>query len=374
MILPPLRIRVMSTVTGYPVEMLMDKPAHVTRMSRSPTGPLWAYLDAAGLLLLIVPNMVTSLALFAQLCGIRIGAGIRTLPLTLEWISAGCAFLWLGILVIGRRPRGRTRAAAAAVGATAVYASTPAAGQIQHPYLQYVALIATLTWLVLEVCRRHGICPRCLGLAPPDARDQRQQALMVGWMSVQAYVPAVLAVVTLPVLLSWWDGAPLLRAPQIDVLGISPDRPLGGVLNLLLCAGVVEDLIVVAGVTAVLTSAAASARVVYATVGLAAAVLHLYLGLPGLVFGISDALRAGLLRRYGRLTPMIMSHLICDIFAFALSGMSFLATLAVGAVLVVAFKTIERLHVSESEELRQNSPDLEISIDAVPLSGGKIRQ
>ncbi|OEV13001.1 hypothetical protein [Streptomyces nanshensis] len=318
------------------------------RFPPSPLGPGRALLDATGLLLVLCPSVAGSVLTFARLCGGPLAADApATVATALQPIPAIAVWAWLNSLLLFRRAAGPVLAAALIVGAAAMAGVTSYGAVVQHLMLDQVALIVGLPWLVLEVCRRHGVGLRAYGVAPPDAREQRQQAWAIAETSAGLCILTGAGATALTLLLGLWQDAPVLRQTQTDLLGLSDPLPLAA--GVLLSAGVMEDVILITGVTAVLTTARRPAWQIYTLVAAADICMHLYLGLPGLLMGINAALRAWLYRTYGRVTPLILGHLAVDVVGLAITPLPFVLKAMTIAAVIFAFGGIERLYVPKSQ-------------------------
>jgi hypothetical protein len=329
-------------------------PAH-KRIAPSPIGSGWAITDALGLVALISPSLVGSLVKFAELCGLH----WPNAPLFLlvgHWLTAAGTLIWLGVLVIGRRPRWWTRVAAVTLGALTVFVSTPYAGVLHHRFMGDLLTACSLAWLTLEVCRRHGITRQKLGFAPEGAAAQRGQAWTVAGATIGICFLAGGLTQLATMMLSPWDWAPVLRTSQAAALGL--DNPVALLPGVLLAAGVIEDLIVIVAVTALFTTARRPAWQIYSAVAILDICLHLYMGLPGLLLGANGIGRAWLYRRYGRLTPMLVSHLALDLFGLLLAKQSLLVKVGAAAAVIAASDRIERWHKGTHHHSKPTSGDL----------------
>ncbi|MFF0628053.1 hypothetical protein [Streptomyces sp. NPDC004296] len=228
-------------------------------------------------------------------------------------ISAATAlFAWLALRVIHRTtldrvsPRRRLleRGAAVTIGALAIYTAMPAAG------LQLVGVAVfgvAVTWLALEVCRAHG-----LPLDRPTAPADRTEKL---WSVAPLAFGACLAGGTATALLLTalgGAGVPVMEGQQLAATGIT--NALDMVLNVTWAAGI-EDVVMVAAVTTLLTAARRPAWQIYTTVCVLEVGVHAYIGIPAIGMLLYAAGRVWIYRRYHRLLPMVAGHIAYDLIA-----------------------------------------------------------
>ncbi|MEU7640477.1 hypothetical protein AB0C11_31055 [Streptomyces sp. NPDC039016] len=228
-------------------------------------------------------------------------------------ISAATAlFAWLALRVIHRTtldrvsPRRRLleRSAAVTIGALAIYTAMPAAG------LQLVGVAVfgvAVAWLALEVCRAHG-----LPLDRPTAPADRTEKLWsVAPLAFGACLAGGTATAELRTVLGG-AGVPVMEGQQLAATGIT--NALDMVLNVTWAAGI-EDVVMVAAVTTLLTAARRPAWQIYTTVCVLEVGVHAYFGIPGIGMALYAAGRVWLYLRYHRLLPMVAGHIAYDLIA-----------------------------------------------------------
>ncbi|MEU2359905.1 hypothetical protein ACFU90_03475 [Streptomyces noursei] len=228
-------------------------------------------------------------------------------------ISAATAlFAWLALRVIhrttldrvSRRRRLLERGAAVTIGALAIYTAMPAAG------LQLVGVAVfgvAVAWLALEVCRAHG-----LPLDRPTApADRTEKFWSVAPLAFGACLAGGTATALLLTALSG-AGVPVMEGQQLAATGIT--NALDMVLNVTWAAGV-EDVVMVAAVTTLLTAARRPAWQIYTTVCVLEVGVHAYFGIPGIGMALYAAGRVWLYRRFHRLLPMVAGHIAYDLIA-----------------------------------------------------------
>ncbi|MER8002110.1 hypothetical protein [Streptomyces sp. NPDC095613] len=116
---------------------------------------------------------------------------------------------------------------------------------------------------------------------------------------------------------------PVMQVSQADVLGLT--SVWQGIPQLVLTV-VVEDLVMVAAVTVLLTVAGRPRWEAYAVTGVVELLAHAYFGLAALAFLPYAFYRVRLYQQHGRLTPMAVGHLAFD--AIGLAFMTLALTLS----------------------------------------------
>lgn len=207
------------------------------------------------------------------------------------WLALGqlavaiVVFFWLTWLVIARTTLNRVpnrsrlwqRGATVLAAATVVYLSAP----VVDSSMQTVGLMVFgcgVAWLAVEVARSHGVP---LGARPPATPSQRFH----DWTTARNTFFVCLAggaSTSLLVLLVHWaaiDGIPVIQGGQLSALGIGST----GVLALkVMWALAIEDVVIVAATTALLTALRRPAWEIYTLICLFEVVLHAYFGLPAI--------------------------------------------------------------------------------------------
>ncbi|MER7568922.1 hypothetical protein ABTZ93_39240 [Streptomyces sp. NPDC097941] len=228
---------------------------------------------------------------------------------------AAIVFLWLSWLVIARTtldrvtPRQRLlqRGAAVLSGAAAMYATGPFPSALTH-FLGQAVFTCVLAWLALEVWRAHGI-PWGISL-PRTAVDRLRD-----WDITQLVFTACLAGGGLSLLMGRlirWTGvdAPVMKDSQMSALGIDS---VGALFLAVVATVAFEDVVLVAATTALLTAVRRPAWQIYTLVCVLEVLLHAYLGLPAIGMLLFAAGRVWLYGRYGRLVPLMATHLVFDL-------------------------------------------------------------
>ncbi|MFD3909994.1 hypothetical protein [Streptomyces sp. NPDC058603] len=215
---------------------------------------------------------------------------------------------WLYILVAFPLRRLWMPLGAAAAGAGTVAMNLPGGGV---PLLGDVAFSITLIWLALEVCRRHGITLAGLGIAPPGSRTLAGRA--EAWHVAYGTLVSCLTVGAGAALIGWavtTVGLPTAQSSQQESLGLPGS--LIEVMVRLLGTVVVEDLVVIAAATALLSAACRPAWEIYTVIIAIEVAIHAYFGLSAFSTAFYAAYRLYLYRRHGRLTPMLIGHAAWD--------------------------------------------------------------
>ncbi|WP_405542798.1 hypothetical protein OG478_13880 [Streptomyces phaeochromogenes] len=242
-----------------------------------------------------------------------------------DWVQFGSALitaLWLAWTVSLRIPpvasepalrrHGFPRLVGTAVGlAVVVYATTPASSRLGD-YVAGAIHGCLLAWLALEVCRAHGV-PLRAGFLTADARQQRQTWLITKWAFVACVMgPAVTGLLTLFVHWSGMDGIPVLgdggrsgQDEQEAFLGFDSawSKAFAYVRTV-----AIEDVVIVAAATTLLTAARRPAWQVYTTICAIEVALHSYFGVPAIGTVVFAAGRVWLYRRYGCIAPLVIAH------------------------------------------------------------------
>ncbi len=272
-----------------------------------------AVADACGLLLIVLAAVcVGSVYAFADLCGVYQAPHEDAVMLVSSVLAATAVLLWLSWLLIERGAARWVCLVAVVAGVLAVVAKVPepwqTTGQVSGT-LGEVVFHTVLGWLVLEVCRRHGISATRLGLLPQPGgvTDQARIRETVLLMTV-----AVVCFLTMD-LIGW------LRA-NLASYGSLPLPPPGDavvfdsweVFPAVFGAVVLEDVLLVGAVAALLHIARRPAWMIYTTITVIEVAFHLHYGLAALAFVPYALLRTWLFLRYGRLLPLLLGHAIAD--------------------------------------------------------------
>lgn len=279
----------------------------------------WVYVQVIGLLILACFRpLVIGVLQVAQMYG------VVWAPHDLRWVRpcqfaiGTVVFFWLSWLVtarttlhhVSRRRRLVERGAAVACGAVAMYTAAPTSDAVQRGAVLAV-FGCTVAWLALEVCRAHAASPstRFPATAAERLRD---------WRIADAALLACMAggglSMLLLVLLRWIDidGVPVMEGSQLSALGLDNVAVLG--LTVVWTVAI-EDIVIVAATTALLTAIRRPAWEIYTLVCLTEVLLHAYLGLPAIGMALYAAGRVWLYRRYQRLLPLMAGHAALDLSA-----------------------------------------------------------
>ncbi|MEW2117675.1 hypothetical protein AB0945_21290 [Streptomyces sp. NPDC005474] len=234
------------------------------------------------------------------------------------WAQYGVAVIvlwWLSWLVMARTPLSQVtparrllqRGAAVLGGAAAVYATAPFPSVLARFFGQSV-YACVLAWLALEVCRRHGVP---LDLARPRTAVERLRDWDITQWVFSTCVAGGCLTFLLVQLVHWTKiDVPVMPGGQMSSLGI--DNP--GILVIGVVATVaIEDVVIVAATTALLTAVRRPAWQIYTLVCVPEVLLHAYFGLPAIGMILFAAGRVWLYRQYGRLMPFLIAHFVFDV-------------------------------------------------------------
>ncbi|WP_157839909.1 CPBP family glutamic-type intramembrane protease [Streptomyces megasporus] len=262
----------------------------------------------------------------------------------LPWLRLACSAAtgwWLARLTSPRSARPAARPAlrtwavllCAVVAVGARVADLVRVGETQSA-VGSLATTVLLAWLCGELAVRHGAGPRGLGIDPPGARTLagRLTAVMVfGAVFVVAYTTVAWMAhlqLTLPEVA---PALPVLDRAQGAALGWS--GPVDMVANVLF-TGVAEEMVLV-GAVLVLGRAAGRPLWALCALGLLLRVAaHLYLGAPGVALVLLGSCALLLYLRHGRLTPLVVGHVVYDLAAYWAPSTAALNTWAFAVLLV----------------------------------------
>jgi len=271
-----------------------------------------------GLLLLACwfPLIVTALT-SGHLYGLSLSLSTPTRYAVIwtQFTVAAVVFWWLCWLVFARTPLSRVtprqrllqRGAAVLAGAAGMYATAP----FPIPLAQVVGndvFGCALAWLALEVCRAHRVPLRVT--LPRTAVERLRD-----WEITQLVLTVCIAGGALSFLLLHlirWTGAgvPVMKGGQMATLGVDN---IGTLAIGLVSTVALEDVVIVAATTALLTAVRRPAWQIYTLVCVPEVLLHAYLGLPAIGMLVFAAGRVWLYRQYGRLLPFIAAHFTFDL-------------------------------------------------------------
>ncbi|UIX34273.1 CPBP family intramembrane glutamic endopeptidase [Streptomyces sp. GQFP] len=226
-------------------------------------------------------------------------------------------FFWLMWMVIARtglsprvsnRSRLLQRSAAAACGIAAMYSAIPTSSTLAR-FAGQMIFACVLVWLTVEVTRAHGVS---LGGKLPATPAQRLRDWKIGWMAFVVCVVSGAAAALMDSLIRWAgiEGIPVMQGDQLSVLGI--DSP-GKFALALVRTVAIEDVVVVAATTALLTAARRPAWEVYTLASVIEVLMHAYTGLPAIMAVLFAVGRVWLYRRYRSLLPLMAAHAVFDV-------------------------------------------------------------
>jgi hypothetical protein len=278
--------------------------------------------SAAGLLVLAsITPLYGSVLIVGTMYGVQWTPDALRPLFPLQFCVGVIVFWWLCLRVIARTTLDRVskqrrllqRGAAVTAGAAAMIAARPPvleeAGAAVYP--------CVLTWLALEVCKVHGTSlDTSLRLATVEQRRETWQLTKWSFLAcVAGGTAAGILVILLRVLDI--DAIPVLpgdrlisaAADQQDILG---NHGPGFIVTTIFSVAI-EDVVIVAATTALMTAARRPLWLIYTTVCVIEVVLHAYFGLAAIGFALFAAGRVWLFHRYRRLTPLIAGHAALDL-------------------------------------------------------------
>lgn len=274
-----------------------------------------AVADACGLLLIVVAGVVVyGVYAFADLCGVDQAPHEETVTLVSSTLAAVIVLVWLTGLLIKRGARRWVCLAAVVVGVLAVVARIPEPWQpaAQVPgTVGGVVFHTALGWLVVEVCRRHGITVARLGLVPqrlaagPPRGGQWALLLtvaMVCWLTMDL-------IGLLSVSLAPFTWLPVPRGS----LDAGAAYGSWDIFPAVFGAVILEDVLLVGAVAALLHTARRPTWVIYTVVSVIEVAFHLHYGLAAAAFVPYALLRTWLYLRYQRLLPLLLAHAAADV-------------------------------------------------------------
>ncbi|WP_043684376.1 hypothetical protein [Streptomyces xylophagus] len=231
-----------------------------------------------------------------------------------EFAVAAIVFWWLCWLVFARTPLSRVtprqrllqRGAAVLAGAAGMFASAPfpiALAQVAG----HAVSGCVLAWLALEVCRSHRVSLRT---ALPRTAVERLRDWQVTIMVFGVCVVSGALSFLLLQLIRWTGaGVPVMKGSQMATVG---ENDVGTLAFGVVSTVALEDVVIVAATTALLTAIRRPAWQIYTLVCIPEVLLHAYLGLPAIGMLVFAAGRVWLYRQYGRLLPFTAAHFTLD--------------------------------------------------------------
>ncbi|MFF5307617.1 hypothetical protein ACFY5F_50595 [Streptomyces sp. NPDC013161] len=262
------------------------------------------------------PLMATAVT-SGHLYGLPLSLTTRTRYVVIwtQFTAAAVVFWWLCWLVFARTPLSQVtprqrllqRGAAALAAAAGMYATAPfpiALAQV----VGNAVFSCVLAWLALEVCRAHRVTLR---VALPRTAVERLR----DWEITKLVLTVCIAGCALSFLLLHlirWTGAgvPVMKGGQMATVGVDN---IGTLAIALVSTVALEDVVIVAATTALLTAVRRPAWQIYTLVCVPEVLLHAYLGLPAIGMLLFAAGRVWLYRQYGRLLPFMAAHFTFDL-------------------------------------------------------------
>ncbi|MFD4560525.1 hypothetical protein ACFWP5_40475 [Streptomyces sp. NPDC058469] len=231
-----------------------------------------------------------------------------------QFTVAAVVFWWLCRLVIARTPLSRVtprqrliqRGAAVLGGAAAMLGTAPFPSKLAGLVGQTV-FTCVLAWLALELCRTHAVSLRT---ALPRTAVERLRDWKITGLVFNACIAGGFLSFLLLHLIRWTGTAvPVMKSGQMSALGVDN---LGTLSIGLVSTVALEDVVIVAATTALLTAVRRPAWQIYTLVCVPEVLLHAYLGLPAIGMLLFAAGRVWLYRQYGRLLPFMAAHFTVD--------------------------------------------------------------
>ena len=246
---------------------------------------------------------------------LSLSARARHAVICTQFSVAAIVFWWLCWLVFARTPLSRVtprqrllqRSAAVLAGAAGMFATAPfpiALAQV----VSHSVSGCVLAWLALEVCRTHRVSLRVA--LPRTAAERLRDWEITRLVFLVCVAGGFLSFLLLHLIRSTGIGVPVMQGGQMSTLGVDN---IGTLAIGLVSTVALEDMVIVAATTALMTAAGRPAWQVYTLVCIPEVLLHAYLGLPAIGMLVFAAGRVWLYRQYGRLLPLIAAHFTFDL-------------------------------------------------------------
>lgn len=232
-----------------------------------------------------------------------------------QFSVATIVFWWLCWLVFARTPLSRVtprqrllqRGAAVLAGAAGMCSAAPFSIVLAQVVGQDV-FGCVLAWLALEVCRTHRVSLR---IALPRTAVERLRDWQITITVLYVCIGGGVLSFLLIHLIRWTGaGVPVMKGGQMATLGVDN---FGTLAIGLVSTVALEDVVIVATTTALLTAVRRPAWQIYTLVCIPEVLLHAYLGLPAIGMLVFAAGRVWLYRQYGRLLPFMAAHFTFDL-------------------------------------------------------------
>lgn len=316
---------------------------------------------AGGLLLIASFAPLTGgLLQFSALYGVRWPSRAVRLAELGHVAAAVAVFFWLSWVVIARTTLDRTgprrrllhRGAAVVSGALAIYTAAPGTGSLLLGRAVFGCVVA---WLALEVCRAQGL-DLDKGVGTSAVYRGRAQVWNITQWSMAACAVGAGVTYVLQEAFRRFDmvNVPVMEGDQLSTLGLFG---LGDLVFAVVWAVAIEDVVIVAAVTALLTAARWSSWQIYAVVCVIEVVIHGYFGVPAIGMALYAAGRVWLYRRYGRFIPLLVGHMAVDLWGGMTMQLPVIYRLMAAVVLLPVLSLIDRW-VQDPATTPSDSPPL----------------
>ncbi|MFB7918589.1 hypothetical protein [Streptomyces sp. NPDC056061] len=154
-------------------------------------------------------------------------------------------------------------------------------------------------------------------------------------------------------------AVPMMAGDQLATIGIGG---AGDLVLTVLCALAVEDIVIVAAGTSLLTAAGRPAWQIYTVICTVEVALHAYLGLPALGMALYAAARVKLFRAYGRVLPLLVGHAAFDVLGGLTTPLPLLIRLPVLLLVgTAAYRIGTRIRQAAAADTKQHAPHQELT-------------
>ena len=295
---------------------LTDRPApEPSEQTDAPTRRVVRHVIGLLLLGCYFPLAVTAVT-SGHLYGLSLSLSAQTRYAVIygQFTVATIVFWWLCWLVFTRTllsrvtPRQRLlqRGAAVLAGAAGMYSAAPFSIALAQ-VVGHDVFGCVLAWLALEVCRTHRVSLR---IALPRTAVERLRDWQITITVLYVCIGGGALSFLLIHLIRWTGaGVPVMKGGQMATLGVDN---IGTLAIGLVSTVALEDVVIVATTTALMTAVRRPAWQIYTLVCIPEVLLHAYLGLPAIGMLVFAAGRVWLYRQYGRLLPFMAAHFTFD--------------------------------------------------------------